>query len=108
MTDGTLDEDMTILLGLHAHPGWLIDKCAACQASKRIMERFRELEAELAKRRTVQELDERVQALEPWIRRVETVLTKELSEAEARAEKAEKDAVYWHDLALALEREAKR
>ena len=48
MTDGTLDEDMTILLGLHAHPGWLIDKCAACQASKRIMERFRELEAELA------------------------------------------------------------
>jgi len=43
-----IDEDMTILLGLHAHPGWLIDKCAACQASKRIMERFRELEAELA------------------------------------------------------------
>ncbi len=25
-----IDEDMTILLGLHAHPGWLIEKCAFC------------------------------------------------------------------------------
>jgi len=47
MTD-RIDEDMTILLGLHAHPGWLVDKCAACQAANRIMERVRGLGAELA------------------------------------------------------------
>ena len=108
-----IDEDMTILLGLHAHPGWLIDKCAACQAAKRIMERFRELGAELAVKDDLADRLEKETWISNWYAHEDNghwepapAIQREAANAirslKARAEKAEPDATEgWRQAELA-------